>query len=227
MKSFLKSVGLAAGLAGLLWTAGCNAQTNGSMNGKTAYRIAGQEFEACECEAVCPCVFSNDATADQCRAILVYRIDKGGYGDVHLKGVAFAMVLTQSGKNLDASAGTWSGVLYIADRANEAQKKGVEAIVRDKFGGAFAELEVRSAPMTIHTAPERYELTMGDIAELKITAMKGANGKVPLIKNPPSPVVLPLLYCATAEVHTYDDGESRWSFPGRNAFYGPFEYTNR
>ena len=36
----------------------------------TKYSIKGDELEGCECTSVCPCIFSADATADQCRGIV-------------------------------------------------------------------------------------------------------------------------------------------------------------
>ena len=53
-----------------------------------------------------------------------------------------------------------------------------------------------------------------------------ADGKVPAIENPPF-AIIPKLYCAKADVHTYDDGATKWDFSGRNAFYGPYEYQGR
>ena len=51
-------------------------------------------------------------------------------------------------------------------------------------------------------------------------------GKVPAIESPPF-AIIPKLYCAKADVHTFDDGATKWDFSGRNAFYGPYEYSGR
>jgi hypothetical protein len=29
-----------------------------------------------------------------------------------------------------------------------------------------------------------------------------------------------------ADVHRYDDGKTSWDFSGRNAFFGPFEFSS-
>jgi hypothetical protein len=50
-------------------------------------------------------------------------------------------------------------------------------------------------------------------------------GKVTAIENPPL-AMYPKLYCARADVHTYS-GDLAWDFSGRNAFYGPFEYSSK
>lgn len=191
------------------------------------YTLKGEEMEACECTVSCPCVWQKETTYEQCRAMLAWCVTEGNHGKTDLKGMTFALVLLRSGKDIEKAMGHWEGVLYITDKATAEQKQAIVEILRGKFGKAFAHLDVSSAPVEMKYEGERHELTIPKIATVKIVALKGANGKVPAIENPPSPVVaIPKLYCAQAEVNTYDDGAIQWDFAGRNAFYGPFEYAN-
>jgi hypothetical protein len=189
-----------------------------------SYSVKGEEFEGCECDIYCPCIWSKDASADQCRGILAFRFNEGTYGKTDMKGVVFAVALTKSGKNLEKTLGKWEGVLYLSDKAGEDQNKAAAAILKKEFGEAFAKLETRKEPIEFKGKPGQYELSIGKIATLKISALKGSNGQVPCIKNAPSPLAFPEIYCAKADVHTYDDGTTKWDFAGRNGFYSPIEF---
>lgn len=193
---------------------------------KTPYSIQGEAIEACECAAVCPCIWTKDATFGECRGTVAFRIDAGSYGKTDLKGVVFAMTVTKSGKNMVQGLGKWEGALYISDKASAEQKKAVEEFVKGKWGGVYGKLDVKSAPMETKIEADRRELTMGRIATIKIAALKNQDGTSPVIENPPFSLY-PKLHCAKAEVHTYDDGTSKWDFAGHNAFFGAFEYTSK
>jgi hypothetical protein len=91
----------------------------------------------------------------------------------------------------------------------------------------FGKLAIKTASLTVKCEGERHSIAIGQVGTLRIIAMKGASGKVPVIENAPFPGALPRLHCAKAEVHTYDDGESKWDFAGRNGFYGAFEMKSK
>lgn len=191
----------------------------------TPYSIKGEAFEACECDTYCPCVWKKDVTFEQCRALVIWNVSEGSYGKTDLKGVTFVLALTKSAKNLVKAMGSWEGILYVSDKATDDQKKAVVEFASGKWGKAFAKIDVKSVPVEVKIEAEAKELKMGKIADLKISALKGGNGKVPVIENPPFSLY-PKLFCAQAGVHRYDDGTTQWDFSGRNAFYGPFEYKS-
>ncbi|MBI4564098.1 MAG: DUF1326 domain-containing protein [Planctomycetes bacterium] len=218
-----KSVILVVGcvFAGMAAAAGWDTQEG------PAYMIKGQQIEGCECDVYCPCIFQKDATADQCRALMAWKITEGKHGNTDLKGVVFAASVTKSGKNIEKAMGKWEGLIFVSDKSSEEQRKAIADILKREFGGAFAKLEVRTAPIEIMGGSEQYELKMGQIATMKISALKGKNGQVTVIENAPSPLALPKYYCARADVHTYNDGASKWDFAGRNAYYGGFEMKSK
>jgi hypothetical protein len=192
---------------------------------KESYAIRGQEIEACECESVCPCVWAKDNTFGDCRAVMVWQVESGSYGTTDLQGIAFAVALTKSGKNVVQAMGKWEGTIYVSDKASAEQKNAVVTILSGKWGKAFAKVDVRSAPMELKADGERREARIGKVATLKMSGLPGSGGKVPSIENPPF-ALIPKLYCAKAETHLFDDGSAKWDFSGRNAFYGPFEYRS-
>ncbi len=192
---------------------------------KTPYSIKGEAFEACECQAPCPCVWTKDATFGQCRGTLVWTVTQGTYAKTDLQGVIFALTVTKSAENMVRSLGKWEGVLYISDKANAEQRRAVEGFVKGKWGSAFVKLETKSVPIETKLGPEEKEAAIGKVSTIKVSPLKNADGTIPAIEHPPFSMY-PKLYCAKASVHTYKD-EARWDFSGRNAFYGPFEYSNK
>ncbi|HXX93619.1 MAG TPA: DUF1326 domain-containing protein [Planctomycetota bacterium] len=196
-----------------------------TLQDKPEYSFGGEAFEACECESVCPCVWTKDASFADCRATVVWSSIQGSFGKTDLKGSTFALGVIKSDHNMLRGMGKWEGVLYVSDTMSADQRHAIEKFFRGKWGAAFSKLEVKTVPMETKLEADHKELRMGKIATVKISAIKNADGKVPAIENPPFSLY-PKLYCAKADVNTYDDG-SKWDFSGRNAFYGPFEYSSK
>jgi hypothetical protein len=201
---------------------GCARDTR-SESKPAAYQIQGEEAEGCECDSVCPCVWEKDVTFQDCRSVLVWHVQKGSHGATDLGGRTFALALLHSGRNVVQAMGHWEGTIYVDDRASEEQKKAIVAICSSRWGKAFSKVDVKSAPIEFRKEGDRRTALVGQIAVLKISGIKGSDGKVPSIENPPF-AIIPKLYCAKAETHTFDDGTTKWDFSGRNGFYGPFEY---
>jgi hypothetical protein len=191
------------------------------------YAIKGMSFEGCECESVCPCYFQNDATFNDCRGVLAWKVDEGKYGKVDLKGAVFAAALLKSGKNIEKVLGKWEGVVYLSDKSSDEQKAAITAILKAELGGAFGKLDVKTAPLSVKCEGDKHEVEIGKIATLKIAGIKAPNGKVTSIENASSPLALPKAYCAKSTVNRYDDGAAKWDFAGRNGFYGEFEMKSK
>ena len=84
----------------------------------TKWKIGGEYMESCNCDYLCPCIFTNPqapVTHDQCTSLQVYRIDKGHCGDVKLDGLAFALVI-RSGQVM--ADGKWVLGVVIDEKAN-------------------------------------------------------------------------------------------------------------
>ena len=190
------------------------------------YSVKVQEFEGCECESVCPCVFSKDTTYGDCRAMLVFTFD-GTYGSTELNQVSCVVVGTKLGNNIEKNIGNWEGVLYVSSTASPNEIAAVNGLLNTMMGGAFAKLDLRQAPIKAMSEGDVHELTLGEIAHLKIHAIKGPNGEPTKIVNAPSPIAFPEFYCAIADDNKYDDGTSSWAFTGRNGFYASFDLASK
>ncbi len=158
--------------------------------------------------------------------MMVFTITEGVYGTTKLNNVSCAAVFTWTGTNMDSSMGKWKGILYTSEKATPAEREAMNGLLPALLGNAFGTLEQRTAPLQVARQGDIHELTIGKVARLRIHGFKGPNGEPTRILNAPSPNVYPEYYCGQADVHTYDDGVSSWSFPGRNSFYADVVLSN-
>jgi len=99
-----------------------------------AWKISGQYMESCNCDYLCPCIFTNPqgpGTRDHCTALLVFRIDEGEADGVDLAGGKFALIF-KTGRIM--ADGNW---VYgaVIDPANDGQAAALEKIAGGEAGG--------------------------------------------------------------------------------------------
>lgn len=216
--------------ASIVLLAGCAGNGGGTDDtaGKPgAFHVRGDQVEACECDSVCPCIFDKDVTYDQCQGWLALAVREGSYEGTDLAGVTAAVALLKTDKNLGKSMGKWEGKVWISDAASEAQRKGMTEVVKNSLGPAFGKLEFAVGKVTVTGAGEHWELAVAGVGEAKVTGIKGANGKVLVVHNSPSPIVMPVFNCALADSNTFSDGPVKWDYKGRNGGYGGFEFKSK
>lgn len=185
--------------------------------------VRGTYLEGCECYSVCPCLWEQDATEDQCRAIMAWRISAGAYNGTSLAGTTFAVSLTKSAKNIGSALGNLEGTLYLPADASDTQREAIRALFAKELGPAFGKSSESVKKITMTGKDGTFAFEIAGVAKLTTIPLKGAKGGIPSIDNPPSPLGLTKNYCAKSVVHTYDDGKSKWDFGGRNSFFGSFE----
>ena len=101
----------------------------------TDWQISGEYMESCNCDYLCPCIYTNpqgEVTHDHCTAALIFRIDKGQRGGTDLAGLCFALVI-RSGKIM--ADGNWVFAGVVDERADAAQRAALSAIVGGEAGG--------------------------------------------------------------------------------------------
>ena len=101
----------------------------------TAWNLSGEYMESCDCDYLCPCIYTNpqeQATNDNCHAALIFRIDRGQSGGVSLDGLCFALLI-RSGKVMADGGWVFAGV--VDARANDEQRAALTAIVGGEAGG--------------------------------------------------------------------------------------------
>jgi hypothetical protein len=106
----------------------------------TSWQVSGDYFETCNCDYLCPCVYTNleaQPTKGSCTAALAFHIDEGRYGDVVLDGLNFVIAARSPGRMIE---GNWSVGLILDERANQEQQQALSAIASGQAGGPMANL---------------------------------------------------------------------------------------
>jgi len=86
------------------------------------WQIRGDYFENCNCEVVCPCVFSTKPVFQEkpsqgfCEVALAFHVEQGQYGEVPLDGLN-AIVMARSPGTMSAGNWTAAGAIHGAHRA--------------------------------------------------------------------------------------------------------------
>ena len=202
----------------------------------TNWRIAGEYFETCNCDYLCPCIYTNmqaQPTHDTCIAAIVMRINDGTSGDTDLGGVAFIIAISVDGP---MAGGNWTVGLIIDDKASDAQVDAVGQICSGDVGGPmemgaalvgnFAGIE--RAAIEIDKQEMSFSVKAGALFENAAEATPSmADPNVPIhIDNTGHPVNARLALATGTESHMHvfgidwDDAEG-----GHNGHFAPFDWS--
>lgn len=196
----------------------------------TQWKVEGTYFEACSCEAACPCVFTSPPTDGKCDALIGWHIDKGNFGDTRLDGLKIAMFAHAPGHMLQ---GAWQVALYLDEGADATQREALAQIYSGQAGGHLAGLApligevlgVKSASIDYSEDGKKRSLKIAGLAEMEIEALEGQGGKdvtlgnVPFTAVPDFPAVVGKSKRLKFRDHGFDVEISQ-----KNGFYSPFAY---
>jgi hypothetical protein len=107
------------------------------------WSVAGSYFEACNCEAICPCRSvhgrpGGSSTNGICYGTLSWHIREGHAGPLGLSDLIVVLSLRYRDDVHPSTA--WEVVLYIDDRANDAQHDALADIFLGRAGGTVVAL---------------------------------------------------------------------------------------
>jgi len=147
----------------------------------SVWRVAGSYLESCNCEAICPCrridgVMGGRSTYGICLGALSWRILQGHVDGVKLDGLGVVLACRYSD---DEEGSPWSFVLYLDDRADQAQREALEAIFTGRLAGSQVDhfpwawkashlLAVRPATIEIEHVPGRGWFRAGRYVEVRV-----------------------------------------------------------
>jgi hypothetical protein len=196
------------------------------------WNMKADYVETCNCDYGCPCNLSGFPTFGNCRALLLFHIRSGSYGNTKLDGVDF--ILAQSWPKA-IHEGNGTVLLLITNKANEEQRK---AIIQIVSGQAKGECFALFAP----TISRFLEPQFVDI-NAKIDGRKSSfsvpglvNVEVESFKNPvtgeeqdakiqlPKGIVWKLADAAKTKIMRITSSELNYDHSGKNAFYSVVEF---
>jgi hypothetical protein len=202
------------------------------MNG---YQLEGSLLEACSCSVLCPCWIGEDPDHGTCDSFNAYHFERGTIGGVDVTGLSAVTVNRIPGNVL--TSGSWRQVLFIDERANEAQFQAIRSAFQGELGGPLADLAglvgerlgVERARIRHETREGRGVLEIGDSVASEIRPYTGPNGTITTLRDsvfstvPGSPA-----YVAVADRHEVDLPHygMTWRFEGRNAIQSEWKLAH-
>jgi hypothetical protein len=200
-----------------------------------AWQLTGEYFEACNCDLLCPCIWSNltaRPTTGECKVALAFHIDSGRFDGAALDGLNFVVVMHSPGAMAD---GNMTAGLIVDERASAAQQQALGAIVSGQAGGPlaglaplignFAGIEVR--PIRFEKRGMSYSVTVPGLVDQAIEGLpSAANAAEPIaIDNTAHPVNTRLALAKVGRAHLHAFGVDWDDTTGRaNGHFAPFAW---
>jgi hypothetical protein len=207
-----------------------------TMSG-TNWQLSGEYMESCNCDYLCPCIFTNpqaEVTYDHCTAALIFRIDNGHFGAIKLDGLCFALVI-RSGKIM--ASGNWIFAGVVDAKAGSAQRQALAAIVGGQAGGPpgmiranlvsdFRGIEYK--PIDFQIEGLKRTVSIPDILSFEIegVASRNGSGQPFYIDNTAHPANRRLALARARELHVPGFGLGLdISGKGNNGHFAPFAWA--
>lgn len=154
-----------------------------------AWEVQGSYYEACNCEAVCPCRRHGDrpggrSTYQTCDFVLSWIIQDGHVDGRDLSGLSTVMV----GQYADDEEGSpWRVALFVDQNADADQQADLAAVFLGRIGGDTSRLYghgiqevsmVRPADIRLVHQPGRWHIGVATFVEVRSTVEADTEGPV-------------------------------------------------
>ena len=198
----------------------------------TSWYVKGTYVEACNCEAVCPCIFWSPPTEGSCTVMIGWHIDEGEFDGTGLAGLNAALLAQSPGHMKD---GGWRVALYVDERADEAQTPALMGIFSGEAGGHIANLAplisevlgARPAAIDFDASGSGFSLTVDGLGSAEAEMIEGQGGGAVTVQGHPL-AVSPGEAATVARGSTLqlDDFGISLDMSGKTAMYAPFSYSS-
>ncbi len=200
------------------------------MADHATWKLTGSYFEACNCEAACPCVMMSPPTDGECTVLVAWHIDNGVFGSTPLDGLNVVLAAHAPGHMLQVK---WNAAVYLDERATTEQHQALTQIFGGQAGGVPAVLcsfvgkvlGVKAAAIEYQGEGKRRSISIPGVAAAEIEALLGQGEAEVTIQNHPIAVSpgFPAVVAKSKKL-SYGDYGYNWELSGKNGFYAPFNY---
>lgn len=200
------------------------------------WQIRGEYFEACSCDFVCPCPTSGLAarpTQGHCAVGLVFRVDRGQYGNTRLEGLSFAVLADTPGPMIQ---GNWTVGLILDERATKEQREALTTIASGQGGGPMAALApligrfggAEAKPIKFEMSGMRRSVSIPGVLDIAIEGIAGAKPDEPIFfDNVGHPAASRLALAKASRSHMHGFGIDWDDTSGRNnGHFAPFAWSS-
>lgn len=206
---------------------------NAGASSVSPWHVSGSYFEACNCEAVCPCRSlggrkGGRSTYGICDFVLSWLILDGRAASTNLSGLSVVLAGSYSD---DEPGSPWRVTLYLEERSDQAQRGALTEIFLGRAGGTtlrnFASFigevyAVRTAALDLGHEPGHRTIRVGDSISVRgdqpIYASKAISCGIPGHDHPGQEV--------RTELQRVDDPPLGWEIQGRCGFATDFAYSS-
>lgn len=194
------------------------------------WKVAGQYFEVCNCEAICPCIVFSPPSSGECIAVLGWQIEEGHHDDTDLSGLNTVLLAHADGNMKD---GDWRVALYIDSNANEDQASALGAIFSGQAGGHIENLApligevlgARPANIVLASDGKRFTMSVDDIMSSEYESIEGqGGGDVEVTGHPLAPVPGVAFKIGRSDQFKFNDYGIELNVAQKNAFSTNFAY---
>ncbi len=180
-----------------------------------SWKLEGDFYENCSCDAICPCTWSNlahKATRDDyCRFALAFDIEKGEIDGVELSGRSFVMIADTPPNMAD---GNWRVGVLVDDAANAEQVGKLGQVLSGELGGPPAALGpllgeflgIEQAPISIESDGKKHKIKVGDSVDFageRVTIESGDQVTLTNIVTHPAGPTLGLAPASSSKVSAF------------------------
>ena len=141
-----------------------------------SWQLNGTLLIACNCDYGCPCNFNALPTHRHCEGAWTWHVEGGAVDGTKLDGMNFAVFADWPGA---IHEGGGKAIAYIDERANDAQRRAIETLVRGGVGGPWGifintyQLDgPKAVRFDVHLDGDRSRYRIGDFAELQLDTIK-------------------------------------------------------
>lgn len=199
-----------------------------------AWRLAGEYFENCNCDILCPCITSSlqeAADNERCYVPLVCHVRQGESDGVSLDDLTFILVVDSPPV---MGQGNWRVAVYIDERADERQRAALSGILSGAEGGPpemlagliGEQLGVKFVPIAYESSNGRKRVEVPGIMEFEVEGLTAPESDAVMeITNTIHPMGSNLPIAKSLKGH-YDDPDYGLSFDntGKNGHFREFAW---
>jgi hypothetical protein len=210
------------------------------MTQSVRWNLQGDYFENCNCDFVCPCLFSPGGpltalpTEGYCDVGLAFHIDRGSYGDVSLDNLNVVATAHADGA---MGGGNWKMAVYFDSSANDRQQEALQAIFSGTAGGPMAILAplvgeivgTRSVAITFEKDGRRRSVRIPYIMHMEVAGIPAmAPDSVVTVASghPVAPERLALAVGQAGSTYSDPDFGLRFDNSGKNGHYAEISWAN-
>lgn len=205
---------------------------------RISWRLTGDYFENCNCDVVCPCLFSPGPqlsakpTTGDCKVGFAFHVDRGRYGKLSLDGLNAVVMIYAPGA---MGEGNWSAAVYLDSRADEKQREALQAIFTGAAGGPVAGLApsitkvlgVKTAPITYALVDRKRSVEIPGVLHLAVHAVPSGYPDKEIWAANVSGFAPEGVSIAVGDPRsTWEDYGMHWDNSGKNGHYAPIKWSS-